>query len=85
MEDVETVLWFPRSLWARCPPECPRGQGVHSSGGFHSTGAAHGAVAVDHGAQSVRFGGNAWRALAQLTARSFARDFLPHATAVEPV
>ena len=32
---VETVLWFPRSLWARCPPEGRRGQGVHSSGSFH--------------------------------------------------
>ena len=37
-ELVETVLWFPRSLWARCPPEGPCGQGVHSSGSFRSTG-----------------------------------------------
>ncbi len=29
------------SLWARCPSERLHGQGVHSSGSFHSTGAAN--------------------------------------------
>ena len=57
MGAVETVLWFPRSVWARGPSDgC--GQGVHSSGSFRSTGAAHGAVAVDQGVSKSRNGGS---------------------------